>query len=40
VAALAQQWADARLSSTEQQAFWQGNAVRAYGLQVPAVISK
>ena len=39
VAALAHAWADARLSSTEQQAFWQGNAVRAYGLQVPAVIS-
>ena len=39
VAALAQQWADARLSSNEQQAFWQGNAVRAYGLQVPAELS-
>ena len=39
VAALAHAWADARLSSTEQQAFWQGNAVRAYGLQLPVELS-
>lgn len=36
VAALAQQWADTRLSATEQHAFWQGNAMRAYGLQIRA----
>lgn len=36
VAALAQQWANARLSHAQQDAFWQGNAVRAYGLHVPA----
>lgn len=37
VAALAHAWADKRLSNAEQQAFWQGNAVRAYGLRLPAV---
>ena len=39
VAAMAQQWADVRLNTTEQEGFWRGNAVRAYGLQVPAANS-
>ena len=33
---LAQTWAATRLSQTEQEAFWGGNAVRCYGLPVSA----
>ena len=32
---LADQWAQSRLSVTEQAAFWAGNARRCYGLQAP-----
>ena len=35
VADSASQWAASRLSSSEQDAFWSGNAVRAYGLTLP-----
>lgn len=35
VADIATQWAASRLSGAEQQAFWSGNAVRAYGLTLP-----
>lgn len=33
---LAHHWAQTRLSAWEQDAFWRGNAMRAYGLTVPA----
>ncbi len=33
---LADQWATSRLSPQEQQAFWCGNAMRCYGLDMPA----
>jgi L-fuconolactonase len=33
---LAQTWADTALSASEQVAFWSGNAIRCYGLNVPA----
>ncbi len=33
---LAHQWASTRLSVQEQDAFWSGNAIRCYGLQVRA----
>jgi L-fuconolactonase len=36
VYSIAQAWASARLSESGQQAFWAGNAVRCYGLQLPA----
>jgi len=36
VYSIAQAWASARLSESGQQAFWGGNAVRCYGLQLPA----
>lgn len=32
---MAQTWADSRLSEPEREAFWAGNAVRCYGLQLP-----
>jgi L-fuconolactonase len=32
---LAQRWANSRLTSTQQDAFWSGNAVRCYGLNIP-----
>jgi predicted TIM-barrel fold metal-dependent hydrolase len=35
VADTALQWAASRLSNSEQNAFWSGNAVRAYGLTLP-----
>ncbi|CAM8657364.1 COG3618 Predicted metal-dependent hydrolase of the TIM-barrel fold [Comamonadaceae bacterium] len=31
---LVQKWAKARLTMTEQEAFWSGNAIRCYGLNV------
>lgn len=37
VHALAQEWAASRLTAQEQQAFWAGNAVRCYGLNVQAI---
>jgi L-fuconolactonase len=33
---LVHQWANARLSMAEQAAFWSGNAIRCYGLDVPS----
>lgn len=33
---LVQEWADSRLDATEQAAFWAGNAIRCYGLDLPA----
>ena len=33
---LAQQWAQSRLNTHEQDAFWRGNAMRCYGLDIPA----
>jgi L-fuconolactonase len=32
---MVQAWANSRLSESEQQAFWAGNAVRCYGLALP-----
>jgi L-fuconolactonase len=32
---LAERWARSRLSAQEQDAFWSGNAIRCYGLQIP-----
>jgi L-fuconolactonase len=32
---LAQHWANSRLSASEQNAFWSGNAVRCYNLKLP-----
>jgi len=32
---LAAQWAKSRLSETEQSAFWGGNALRCYGIELP-----
>jgi L-fuconolactonase len=34
VTSLAQTWAKSRLTQREQEAFWSGNAIRAYGLSV------
>jgi L-fuconolactonase len=34
---LAQQWASTRLSASEQNDFWAGNAIRCYGLNVPGL---
>ncbi len=36
VANTALQWAASRLSASEQDAFWSGNALRAYGLTLPS----
>lgn len=36
VHSLAEQWARSRLSATEQEAFWSGNALRCYDLGPPA----
>ena len=36
---LAQTWAQTALSATEQEAFWSGNALRCYGLTMPALAS-
>jgi hypothetical protein len=35
VADSALEWAASRLSASEQDAFWSGNAARAYGLTLP-----
>jgi L-fuconolactonase len=37
VSSLAQVWASTRLTQQEQDAFWSGNAVRCYGLDVQAI---
>ncbi len=37
VSSLAQVWASTRLTLQEQDAFWSGNAVRCYGLDVQAI---
>ncbi len=34
VHSLAERWARSRLSNNEQDAFWSGNAIRCYGLQI------
>ena len=36
---LAQTWAQTALTPSEQEAFWSGNALRCYGLTVPALAS-
>jgi L-fuconolactonase len=36
VYAMAQDWADSRLTASEQNAFWSGNAIRCYGLDIQA----
>ena len=39
VYALARDWADSRLSASEQNAFWSGNAMRCYGLDLQALVA-